>query len=465
MTADKNEVMAARRNLLILLAHGLRSDALGDGRTWPLMTPNLRKIIARAARMVAISACPADPGGMTCLLTGLHARQHGQFGGPAQPLPDGNWVQGLADNGYHTVGVGCVAALTGDLDEATVVAPVDSADVARCAYLRAMADKNQHEAILSQRRQRRRTGPFDPERLLLHPDDDIDGFIIDQARLRLEAMPSDRPWALIVIFSGPGNDLPPPLMYGDIIDPRELESGFTLADLREVESLAELDYPLVMLQRLEPRQIGRIRTDYLGRVSLMDFGIGRLSTALAGRADAERTWTVLASDHGQVLGEHGLVGHRSFLCGAVEVPVVIAPPTPCKQNVFDTTMLSTVDVAATIAALGGCDPPPGCPGRSLLPLLGGESVSDNAAGLAGGVISELGPRIMLETQRHKVIFQTDSQQAIGLFDLLDDPDERDNFVHKPRGRDILDALRWRLANALMPLRATSPGAAFTARAI
>ncbi len=457
--------MVSRRNLLILLTHGLRSDALGDGRAWPLMTPNLQKVIARSARLVAISACPADPGGMTCLLTGLHARQHGQFDGPIQSLPDGNWVQGLADNGYHTVGVGCVSSLAGDLDLATVVADVGSADVARCAYLRAMADKNQHEAILSQRRQRRRSGPFDPERTLLHPDDDIDGFIIAQARMRLEAMPTDRPWALIVVFSGPGNDLPPPLMYGDIANPSDLESGFALADLRDVESLAELDYPLVMLQRLEPRQIGRIRADYLGRVSLLDFGIGRMTAALAGRSDADRTWMILAGDHGQVLGEHGLVGHRSFLCGAVEVPLVIMPPTVTKQRLFDTTSVSTVDVAATIAALGGCDPPPGSPGRSLLPLLGGEPVTSGSAGLAGGAISELGRRIMLETERHKVIFETDTHRAIGLYDLLDDPDERDNLVAKPRGHDILDALRWRLANALMPLRAIPPGAAFTARAI
>jgi arylsulfatase A-like enzyme len=69
--------MSARRNIVVVMCHGLRSDAVSDSNAWPLTTPGLVKLGQQGLRVVASSACPADWGGMTSLLTGLHARQHG----------------------------------------------------------------------------------------------------------------------------------------------------------------------------------------------------------------------------------------------------------------------------------------------------------------------------------------------------------------------------------------------------
>jgi hypothetical protein len=46
---------------------------------------------------------------------------------------------------------------------------------------------------------------------------------------------------------------------------------------------------------------------------------------------------------------------------------------------------------------------------------------------------------------------------MGLYDLLNDPEERQNLVNSPIGVNLLDALRWRVGEALMPLRATPGG--------
>lgn len=445
--------MSSKRNLVIVLTHGLRSDALGDSHAWPLRTPALEKLAARGAAMVASCACPADPGGMVSLLTGLHARQHGyvdQMHGP--PACEG-WPALLDDAGYHVAGVGCISAVAPWLSEAVYVADLEPHDSAPCRYLAAMRDKGNFEAIQQQRKQRLRVGPFEPDRLFLEPDDDIDGFIAVEARKMLELLPTDKPWVLLVIFSGPGNDLPPPALYDGVADREALQQGFVPADFTQVNTLAELDYPRVMIQRLEPEKVGQIRADYFGRVSLLDHGIGRLVATLEGRPDASRTWTLIASDRGQLLGEQGLIGHRSFLAGAVEVPIVIAPPPPfsAPREPYSQGLLSTVDVAATIAALAGCDLPRAAVGRSLLPALAGEPISPP---LHGGAISEFGKRLMLETERYKVVFDAEAHRAIGLYDLLNDVIERENQVNTPVGRNLLDALRWRLGDALLSLRAT-----------
>src|SRR5690606_4302097 len=118
-------------------------------------------------------------------------------------------------------------------------------------------------------------------------------------------------------------------------------------------------------------------------------------------------------------------------------------------------LVSNVDVAATIATLGGGDLPAAMPGRSLLPLLAGEPLPETRPHT--GCLSEFGHRLMLETERYKIIFNTESHRILGLFDLLNDPDENNNLLKSMAGRNLTDALRWRLGDALMPLRATANG--------
>ena len=444
--------MTPVRNLLIVLAHGLRSDTLSDDRAWPLQTPCLERLGRDGLRLAATSACPTNGGGAVSLLTGLHARQHGlltetEVPPLAQTLP--RW---LGETGYHVAGVGCVQPIQRWLDEAVPVASPDALDPVDCAYWRAMHEKGLAGALREQRVQRERSGPFDPQRLLLEPEDDIDGFIGREAATMLQRLPQDQPWAMIVSFAGPANDLPPPTLYESVVDTNTVRGGFVPADLRHVDALAEPAYPRAMLQRLEPDTIGRIRADYLGRVSLVDYGINRVRRAALQRTDQQRTWTVVSADRGHLLGEHGLLGPRSFLAGAVEVPLIVTPPANSGQSANDVVdvLISTVDVAPTIAALAGSDAPPASVGRSLLSMFGdGEAPEDPA----GGNISEFGDRLMLETERFKAVYDRASRQCLGLFDLLYDPEERIDLIETPRGQNLVDALRWRVAEALMPLRA------------
>jgi len=411
----------------------------------------------------------------------LHARQHGHLEqAPRHAFAPGivnpaviydGWPAWLRAAGYHLAGVGCIAPIEPWLHEAVFVEGVDAQDSTTCAYLHALETKGMKWAVQQQRRQRQRAGLFEPDRLLLEPDDDIDGFIFVQARRMLARMPADRPWALIVMPSGPANDLPPPTIYSQIVSPESVVGGFMPIDLKMVNALAELDYPRVLLQRLGPERIGRIRADYLGRVSLIDYGVGRLATVVRARPDAQRSWMLLTSDRGHLLGEHGLVGHRSFLSGAVEVPLLLVPPgaelRPRAEDAADEDappaegLASSVDVAATIAGLTGCDMPRTVTSQSALALLEKKPGPGNldalsALGVTGvksrsSCLSEFGHRLMLQTDRHKVVFNTETRAAIGLYDLVTDPDEEQNLVGTPKGVNLLDSLRWRLGDALMPL--------------
>ncbi len=445
--------MAASRNLLIVLAHGFRSDAVGDDPRWPMRTPHLEVLCRRGLRLVASSACPTDWGGMASLVTGLHARQHGHVTETADIRLTGGLCAWLADAGYHLAGVGNVGMFAGQLHECVMVGDVAELEPKDCQYLASARNDNLRNAIIQQRRQRMRGGPFEPDRLMLDPDDDIDGFIANRAVKMLETMPEDRPWVLFVVFSGPGNDLPPPPLYETVLNPEELTDDFCPVDFTELNALAEPVYPRIMLQRLEPHILGRIRADYFGRVCLVDHSIGQFGVALDRRADAVRTWTAFCSDRGHLLGECGLIGHRSFLAGAVEVPMIIAPPpgTPEPDEYYQYEgLISTVDFSATVGALGSCDHPHEVTGRSLLPIFRGDPVMPV---LHGGNLSEFNDRLLLETERYKIIFARIDGRCLGVYDLLNDPNEKRNLIDNPISHNLIDSLRWRLADALLPLRA------------
>lgn len=442
-------------NLIVVIARGLRADVAGLGGSWPQLTPKMHSLARRGVQLLAHSACPADDGGLVSLLTGLHARQHGCLDPTNGDQRCAGWPQWLRASGYYVAGVGCVGAVAEHLNRTLLVQPVNCLDPAACAYAQAMASRGLWTVIAQQRRVRLRQGPLDVPRVEIDAKDDVDAFIATQAADALNHLPKTHPWALLTIFTGPGNDLPAPRPYNQLLAPQELDCQFIPADLRTLDAVADLDCPRAVLQRLDPRSLALLLSDYLGRVALVDLGVGLLARAARQRPDADRTWIVVLSDHGKLLGEAGLIGHRSFLAPALEVPILLAPlkaPDDAREERPQRIdgLISTVDAAATIAELAACDLPAACVGRSLLPAVHGHKLETLAA--ETGCLSEFGRRLMLQTDRHKIILNVDTRQVLGIYDLLNDPLETKNLSATVLGKNLVDALRCRVSDALLGLR-------------
>ena len=446
--------MTPVRNLVIFLCHGLRSDAVSDEGRWPLTTPHLAGLAERGLRVVASSASPSDPAGMVSLLTGLHARQHGWLGSDL-PMPGmhGSIPLWLKQAGYRVAGVGQVGSFEAVLDRSVVTREAGEIGRGECRYLAEVGAQGLSEAVAQQQRQARRRGPWAVDRLLLEPEQDIDGYIAAEAERVVGELGDDRPWALIVSFSGPGNALPPPPMYADLVDADGLADDFVPAAASDVDVLADPAVPRARLQNLTRAAVGRLRADYLGRVALIDHGVGRVLKAVNRRADAHAAWTVVGSDRGTLLGEHGLIGERSFLSEVIETPLIVAGPAAAEppQVRYLDALVSSVDVAATVARLGQCDTPEGVVGRPLVEAMVGGKVPPPA----GGNLAELPDRLMLETERYKLIVRVPGGEGLALYDLLNDPHERENLLDYEPGRRLLAPLRQRLADALLELRAAA----------
>jgi arylsulfatase A-like enzyme/predicted Zn-dependent protease len=165
---------------------------------------------------------------------------------------------------------------------------------------------------------------------------------------------------------------------------------------------------------------------YLGEIAFADAQLERLLELLARLHLAASTVVVLVGDHGEGFDEHGEVGHGLLLHDeTLHVPLVIRAPGRCRAGTRALQTVSLVDVLPTIVELLGLPNPDVLQGRSLVPLLRGESAGDSR-----GIYSEtLYPRLRfgwsetlaLTDDRYRMLLSGD---RVELFDLERDPAEK-----------------------------------------
>jgi len=164
---------------------------------------------------------------------------------------------------------------------------------------------------------------------------------------------------------------------------------------------------------------------YLGALALLDAQVGRLVQALEARHELDRTLIIVASDHGESLGEHGEDGHGILVYqSTLHVPLIMRVPGLAPRRVADVTRLA--DVMPTALDLLHVPGPP-MDGVSLTRLMTGrtkhldlEAYSESAYPRRFGW-SELQA---LRAGRYKFI----NAPRPELYDLDADPAEQHNLV-------------------------------------
>ncbi len=119
---------------------------------------------------------------------------------------------------------------------------------------------------------------------------------------------------------------------------------------------------------LKPKDFQEVRRHYAALCSQVDAGVGKILQTLEATGLADSTLVVFMSDHGDFIGEHGLLYKEHLYDGALHVPLVIAEPGRRRPMRY-AGLVETIDVMPTVLELAGVpDPSPGS-GRSLVPVL------------------------------------------------------------------------------------------------
>ena len=252
---------------------------------------------------------------------------------------------------------------------------------------------------------------------------------------------------------------PPETLPPTISDESSLEAkGFKYQWLRHVGETAFPDYA---------EQLPRARSNYLGMLRLIDDQIKRFFDYLDSKGFRDDTIMIFLSDHGDYVGEYGLMRKGAELPEVlIRIPFLAVGPAIRACDTSHSAHITTADVMPTICEAIGADIPRGVQGRSLWPLLTGQEYPEGEFDSAyaehgfGGLhytadddystyFDGLNPAIgfdelnswsqsgTMRAMRHgdwKLVF--DMQEHGQLYNLAEDPVELNNLFDHPGYADI-----------------------------
>lgn len=182
---------------------------------------------------------------------------------------------------------------------------------------------------------------------------------------------SDRPWMLSVNCYDPHPPYDAPAELVEKYLARNLPDPiFSDADLATNRRLR--DFFFQSAAHPVDDAVRRNKASYYGMIEIIDRHYGRILDALDALGLRENTLVIFNSDHGEMLGDHGL-SHKGcrFYEGITHVPLIFSMPGTLRQGAVCGGLTEQTDIVPTIAELCGLAPEP-AHGRSLLPLLRGE---------------------------------------------------------------------------------------------
>ncbi len=190
------------------------------------------------------------------------------------------------------------------------------------------------------------------------------------------------------------------------------------------------------------REVQRAWAAYCGMITEADIQFKRVIDKLKHLGVFDDFITVFHSDHGDMLGEHGIWEKFVFFEGAVRTPFFISSPGKKWDKRIIEQNVSLLDIFPTLCEIADIPEPPELDGQSLVSLMNGEIGEKQEA----CVYSELysysvldehkkhswghGQQLMIKQGDMKYVTYEMDQWQDQLFDLGVDPHERNNLVGK-----------------------------------
>lgn len=432
---DSQQRQAAQRpNLLLILTDDQRFDMLGSVHPF-LETPNMDLLASEGFRFEnAFVTTPICAASRASIFTGLVERTHRYtFGTPplAAEYADRSYPTLLRDAGYKTGFVGKFGVAT---EPGSVEQMFDTyVPFTAHPYLREQEGGS-----------------------VRHLTD----ITADSALEFLRSADLTNPFALTVSFNAPHADdgderqyIWPEAMdglYSDtpVPDPPLSEPAFfdALPEFLKEASLNRVRWYWRFDTREKAQQMTR---GYLRMITGVDAAIGRILGALELLDIADNTIVLLMGDNGYFLGERGYAGKWLPYDLSIRVPLIVFDPRVEEESrgALPALPVLNIDIAPTLLDLAGVEIPVSMQGRSLAPLLAGES---SRAWRTDFFVEHLfdHPEIPkhegVRGARYKYARYFEQEPVYEeLYDLLTDPLETRNLAGESAYLEILAQLRRR----------------------
>ena len=194
----------------------------------------------------------------------------------------------------------------------------------------------------------------------------------------------------------------------------------------------------------------RYAKNYLRCVKGVDESVGRLQDTLKELGLAENTVVIYSSDQGFYIGDHGWYDKRWMYEESLMMPFIIKWPGVTKPGSRNKKLIQNLDYAETFLEMAGAPVPGDMQGRSLVPLLKGQTPDDWRKSIYYHYYEypsvHMVPRHYgIRTQRYKLMHFYQFGEEWELYDLKNDPDELTNLYDKSEHAQLQNRMKKRLA--------------------
>lgn len=278
----------------------------------------------------------------------------------------------------------------------------------------------------------------------------------------------DAPWLLSVNPFDPHPPFDPPPEYLERYNPEDLPyPAFRPSDIEHQRAFFKIDQQT--REAIDPRSaptnetgisdVARgdlgsvppkqydarlVKACYYAMIEKLDQSLGVLLETLEQTGQLENTIVIFTSDHGEMLGDHGLIykGCR-FFEGLTHVPLIISWPEGAASNVRSSALVELIDLAPTLLEAAGVPIPEDMQGKTLLPILSDPTgntrhksyvISEYHGAVGGEVMWDQTHGVMYFDGRYKVCVY-DGHDVGEIYDLAEDPDEFRNLWWDPAFRN------------------------------
>lgn len=452
-----------RPHIILIMTDQQRFDTLGAWGYDHMVTPHMDRLVNEGISFRQ-AYCP----GATCIasraaiFTGMYAHNTGVY--TFQRWAHHRcWVQDLADAGYWCVNIGKMhfgpRDVPGGFHERVIVENPTNKDHANG---RADDDWGNYLHFHGQERPNDRN-QSDPDWLRKHQGVPwhleerfhSDVFIGDSAVSWINHYQGNKPLFLQVGFTGPHEPWDPLPRHLELYKDKPMPPHF----LREGELAekppqhqAHLEFHAntghesqIDLRGATDEEIATMKRHYFAKITTVDEQLGRVLAALDERGWLENSLLIFCSDHGELLGDHGLAYKWLMYDPIVHVPLVIRHAGSVNRPKTVQDLVSLMDLGPTILEAAGLEVPGYIEGQSLLPYLTEEPIEPRAF-----VFCEDNYQIMMRSTTHKLVYYI-GQEAGEFYDLAMDPHELHNLWNDPD----CGATKNALMNQLLAWLATS----------
>lgn len=471
--AQAIDVPAVRRgggkakNVLLLMADQHRPEALGIRGNTPAKTPHLDRL-AQSGVLFEHAYC-ADPvctPSRACMLTGLYVH-HNKVYDNASPWPfeHKTIAHHFGRAGYMTALVGkmhFVDAQTHGFDYKLdfndwyqYLGPKTKLRAEEIIFPNSGSGLPQIDDLWRDRGDPwtgvidmdEREGYVSPGRVsALAEEDHFESFVARESVRFLRNFGKKSPFFLVSSFLKPHDPFMPARRFANMFRASEMElpSTWGKVDLATVPKFIQerIKYNAAIPEVGDPEQARRLIAMYYANLAQMDDCIGKVLAELRALGLEDDTIVLYTSDHGGMLGSHGIWQKTVFYESSVGVPLLFRVPGVTHANTRCSTPVSLVQMPATLAELCDLPAPAGIDGSSFAPILRNPDRTLETTIFAERGLASAVPGYMIRHGDYKYCYYANDMPE--LYNLRIDPEEMKNLALLPAYKSKVEEMRNRL---------------------